>query len=177
MQRSVRKDKQRFLSDCLAAGDWDAVTRCKKPFTPKTTRLRDIHGNLVSTADMADAQAEYYATYQWNPPPPPPHPPPLRPPLFPPSDDILTGPFDHDELRKALGLLKTKKAAGPDGIPNEIWKMLTTGMVETATHGDEEKFLTAHLQDTLLHLINRIHLDREMPDIWNEAHIAALFKR
>ena len=175
VKRHVRKDKARYLNDSLRTGDWDSVVRHKKPFTPRTTRLRDSTGRIVGTDELASVQAQHYAQHQWNAPdaPPIPH---LRPPLFPPSADIKTGDFTQGDLRNAIAKLKTKKAPGPDGIPNEIWKMLIKVVPDKDKRNAHESHLNQQILNALLALLNDIHRTKEMPDDWNDAHIAALFK-
>ena len=123
VKKNVRRDKERYLHDCLKTGEWKAVTKERKHFEPRTTRLRDPGGKMVGTQHIAETQAQHYATHQWNAPENlPPRPP--RPALFATSTEIEVGPFSLGDLLNAIRKLKSKKAPGPDGIPNEIWKTL-----------------------------------------------------
>ena len=58
------------------------------------------------------------------------------------------------ELEREIKKLKKKKAPGPDGIPNEFYKMLTRG-------GMEE----------LLKMMNKIWKEANIPESWKEALI------
>ena len=174
VKRSVRRDKRAYLTDILKSGDWNVVKRHKKAFEPRTHRLTDATGKLVGTSQTAETQAQYYSAHQWNAPPPQP-PAPARPALFPVSPAIPTGDFSGEELNAVLKTLKTRKAPGPDAIPNEIWKMLLK-TDKSDEHKDRETELNQRIREYFLKLINKIHHEKVIPDSWNDANIAALFK-
>jgi len=174
VKKSVRKDKAKYLNEALKNGDWSSVVKHKKPFAPQTHRLRAPGGEIVGSADIAEVQAAYYAQHQWNMPHQP-YQPVQRPAIYPVSPTIPTGPFSIQELRMTLQKLKTNKAPGPDGIPNEIWKMLLKITKDPDAKALEQD-LNGQILEYVLTLINTIHRDKTIPDAWNDANIAALFK-
>ncbi|TRY54571.1 hypothetical protein DNTS_001573 [Danionella cerebrum] len=64
-----------------------------------------------------------------------------------------------DEVRKALGRMKSGKAVGPDDIPVEVWKCLGETAVE---------FLSR--------LFNRILESEKMPEEWRRSVLVPIFK-
>jgi len=174
VKKSVRKDKAQYLNEALQSGNWSSVVKHKKPFAPQTHRLKAPGGEIVGSADLAEVQATYYANHQWNVPHQPQQPA-QRQPLHPVSQQIPTGPFSMQELRETLQKLKTNKAPGPDGIPNEIWKMLLK-ITKDPDAKDLEQDLNGQILEYVLTLINTIHREKKIPDAWNDANIAALFK-
>lgn len=173
--RSVRKDNRVHLKRCLEGGDWDSIMKHRKGFTPQPTRLKDAAGEVVASNQWAETLATYYATHQWQAPSQGPRR--YRAPIFPVSNDIPTGDFTMAELLKALKLLKSRKATGPDDIPNELWKSLTIDAQQNKTALDAQEHATTEaLQAHLLDLVNYVHRHHVMPDSWNDARIAAIFK-
>ncbi|KAK3574870.1 hypothetical protein QTP86_018337 [Hemibagrus guttatus] len=64
-----------------------------------------------------------------------------------------------DEVRKALKLMKSGKAVGPDDIPVEVWKCLGEAAVE---------FVTS--------LFNRVLESERMPEEWRRSVLVPIFK-
>ncbi|KAK3522082.1 hypothetical protein QTP70_024351 [Hemibagrus guttatus] len=64
-----------------------------------------------------------------------------------------------DEVRKALMMMKSGKAVGPDDIPVEVWKCLGEAAVE---------FLTS--------LFNRVLESEKMPEEWRRSVLVPIFK-
>lgn len=71
--------------------------------------------------------------------------------------DIL--PITNDEIAKVVKNLKTGKAPGPDGIPNEMFKK------------SEEETLEVYRQ-----IMQKIAEKRNIPKQWQEGHIIRLYK-
>eukprot|EP00959_Pyramimonas_sp_CCMP1952_P437646 9162848-Pyramimonas_sp.AAC.1 len=66
--------------------------------------------------------AKHYATVQWKPPPlgrALPHGGKLAPVLL-----LQAGDFSSEELAAVLTQMRAGRAAGPDGIPPDLWKAL-----------------------------------------------------
>jgi hypothetical protein len=68
--------------------------------------------------------------------------------------------FTIDDMNKCMKNLSTKKAPGPDGIPNEVWKSLNT----------EQKVI-------LLECFNKCWNERRLPDEWSLITISPIFKK
>jgi len=75
--------------------------------------------------------------------------------------DLLDSDFNMFELNLAIKKLGTKKAAGSDGICNEVWKNLN-----------------ATFKQKLLNLFNSFYSDPcSMPKAWGEITIVPIFKK
>jgi len=79
-----------------------------------------------------------------------------NPPLY--VNDILDGEITSDEIRKCVNKLKTGKACGHDGIPNEILKC-------------------RHITDTLHTLFNMCFRSNKIPRNWNKIIIKPIPKK
>ena len=69
------------------------------------------------------------------------------------------GDFTLEELQQVIATLKAKKAPGPDGVPNELYKLL-----------DQEAELA------LLQAYNQIRSNLTIPPGWLEAKVVTIFK-
>uniref|UniRef100_A0A183GWI8 Reverse transcriptase domain-containing protein n=1 Tax=Heligmosomoides polygyrus TaxID=6339 RepID=A0A183GWI8_HELPZ len=69
-------------------------------------------------------------------------------------------PWTQEEVRKAIGKMKLGKAAGPDGVPVEAWKVLGDLGVNWLTQ-----------------FLNRITKKGKMPDDWRKSTIVPIFKQ
>ena len=78
-------------------------------------------------------------------------------PLFP--QDEPESIFTLKELQQAISRLRKNKAAGPDGVPNELFSLLDS---------DGERALLDMYNDTLN--------NNNIPDSWTEATVASIFK-
>ena len=72
----------------------------------------------------------------------------------------ICSPFSTEEIKTAMSKLRTKKAAGPDGIPNELLKNLPPRALE-------------HLLD----LVNTSWTKCDVPASWRKAEIIAIPKK
>jgi len=80
-------------------------------------------------------------------------------PQFPLIPNLDAPPSFH-EISTAISHLKNNKAAGPDGIPAEIFK-----------------FGGYYLQHRLHHFILSVWSSRQVPQQWKDANIVTVFKR
>ncbi|VDP23276.1 unnamed protein product [Heligmosomoides polygyrus] len=69
-------------------------------------------------------------------------------------------PWTQEEVRKAIGKMKLGKAAGPDGVPVEAWKVLGDLGINWLTQ-----------------FLNRITKEGKMPDDWRNSTIVPIFKQ
>ncbi|VDP24192.1 unnamed protein product [Heligmosomoides polygyrus] len=69
-------------------------------------------------------------------------------------------PWTQEEVRKAIGKWKLGKAAGPDGVPVEAWKVLGDLGINWLTQ-----------------FLNRITREGMMPDDWRNSTIVPIFKQ
>jgi len=87
---------------------------------------------------------------------------------FPPSsattnfaeDGILDREFNIFEVKLALKRLKNKKAAGPDKIPNEIWK-----------------YLKGKALENLMSLFQHVYEEGEIPLSWTKSTVTPIYKK
>ena len=82
-----------------------------------------------------------------------------KPPLETSQNSDHLGPWTRDELDEAIGPLKNNKTPGPDGIPAELFKMLTDAA-----------------REKLLSLYNNLWGTDQLPRTMNESIIAAIYK-
>ena len=71
--------------------------------------------------------------------------------------DINDEPFTLDEFRKVKSSLKTGKAAGPDGIPPEVFKL-------------------CDFDETCLEFCNKALMENDKPDLWSFMNIVPVPK-
>lgn len=77
------------------------------------------------------------------------------------EDNVLDGELTMFELCLAIKKLSKNKAPGSDGIPNEIWKNLTT-----------------NVRINLLYIFNTVFKNPEfIPKLWSEIVIVPIFKK
>ena len=78
-----------------------------------------------------------------------------------PEEEVrdLERDFTREEIREGLRKLKKGKAAGPDGIPNELYK-----------EGGEEMISRVE------RIFNEVLRVERVPERWNESRVTLLFK-
>lgn len=162
IKKSARQDKKAWLNSQLAEADWDPIRRLKTPFQSRLVRLEPPPA-LFNISDQA-SNAEIFATYleqvQW------------APSAKEGVEDLDTsavvdqaplveeGPLTMTELVAAIKHLKTGKAAGKDGIPNEFWKHLSGPGLEA-----------------LLNLFQCCWSGGASPASWRQAQVVGIFKK
>ena len=76
------------------------------------------------------------------------------------DDGVEIPPPSHEEVKVAITLLKNNKAAGPDGLPAELFKI-----------GCNELVGRMH------QLIYKIWLEESMPNDWNLSVLCPVLKK
>jgi exonuclease III len=137
MQKQKRADVREYKLNTMAAhldtrDVWMGLRNMRKSFAPVPFSLLDCRGKVVSLGKRAEAAAEFFAVKVWGSPEIAPSFPPwvegrslgeLAPPVF-----DLSAPYT-EELVKTITKCKRYKAPGPDGIPMELFKELSTPQV------------------------------------------------
>ena len=160
IRASVKADRNRWLDDLLATGDWAEIRKLSKGSRARQGRMKDATGAFVDSDQRADTLAEYFSTVQWavRPVSAVDDPTPIGPDL-----PVARGPIRSDEVCNAAKKLKRNRASGDDDIPGEFWKAIcrpSTAECEWATI-----------------LCNRCWTEKAVPDAWHEAIVTALFKK
>ena len=62
----AKQDKNKWLNEALATGDWKEVRRYKSGKTPSPGRLKDDQGKLVNSEERAETLAKFLETTQWK---------------------------------------------------------------------------------------------------------------
>ena len=126
----------------------------------KHAGVRNLQGELTSTADRAETLAEHFEKIQWQ----------VRYPELVPSPEgslgpalpVTTGDIDRQEVTAVLRRLKAGKAAGPDGIPPDFWKALAGN---------------AAACNELVRLCQHCWAEKSIPSSWRRANVILLFKK
>ena len=162
IKKSASKVKKQFISARLqddfhssSIHQWRTSRFIRKPFTPRSLNLYDIHGKLSAKHQRASVFAEYLSQKVWcapsdNTPIPP-----------SPSPTIdCDSPFTMAELNIVLRSLSKGRAPGPDSI--------TTEMLKGAPH-----ILKLFLLDHFNHCI----ATSSTPDSWALSEVVMLVKK
>ena len=130
IRKRARRDRdsqiEKWVTEDLDIRDqWIGIKRQKLDYKPRPFDKRDKHGNRVTIAEQAEAMADYLEQRQWQK-----------------HDDegALTASISEDridmdnmydvsdismeELATAISRAKSRKAAGPDDLESELFKML-----------------------------------------------------
>jgi len=116
--------------------------------------------------DYVDKTAEKNANAPW-----------ANAPQFPelPNCD---GPIRMEELQLALTQLQNGKAAGPDGIPSEIFKAARLdNQPANRTNGNQTEVRMNPLAEVLLKLAQRMFDDSNIPESWRTADVVPVPKK
>ncbi|CAK0815797.1 unnamed protein product [Prorocentrum cordatum] len=120
VKRSIKKDRDQWLTSLLEKGPWDQVKDLHKGVHHRQGRLKNMLGRFVSSEDQAETLAEYVEKVQWA----------VRP-LEPVLADTCLGPeldvdlrdISESEVVKTAARLEIRRAAGSDDLPPaEFWK-------------------------------------------------------
>ena len=138
---------------------WDPVKIQKKGYTPKHTKLKNIHGQQVHDRMRAETFADYYEYEHWAEDMVD------RPeitdtPIHPVNEEVETGDINKQELEVAIRKLKNNKAPGLDEIPPELIKWLDS---------ESRKVILELLNDCW----NKESLTKDM----NDARCALIYKK
>ena len=79
-----------------------------------------------------------------------------------PTLQVSLDDFALEEVAKIIKHLRSKKAAGPDRIPAELWKFV-------ANDEDALRWIT--------HFVNLCWHHKEVPNDWHLAQVSAIFKK
>ena len=76
------------------------------------------------------------------------------------SSSKSSRPFTLKELKKVVARLKNNKSPGVDGFPAELFKYAGDGVLKS-----------------LLSVLNKVKMNQDVPDQWNEVRIATIYKQ
>ena len=136
------------------------MKKLRRGVTTKHAGVRNLRGELTSTAERAETLAEYFEKVQWQ----------VRfPELLPTASDALgdvlpvcTGDIQESEVCEALRKLKVGKAAGPDQMPPEFWKSLA---------------YSPGARSELVKLCQHCWVEKSIPSTWRRANVVLIFKK
>ena len=159
-----KKTDPNGYEDLASRGDWNSIKLLRKGRSARQGRLRNIHGELVSSELRAHTLAEHLEQVQWR----------VRPTTLIPGvraslgeqlhvNNVNPSSFTHAELRFAIKKMASGKATKDDDIPVEIFKALTNEP-------------TSSMQ-WLLDLCNHCWRTKTVPEEWSTASVAMLFKK
>ena len=165
---SIKKDKRDFIDDLACQAEQAAGQGNLKELYLVTRRLagkfqhtdkpvKDKNGNPLSTVEeQKERWAEHFKELLNRPPP-------EDPPDIPPAEDELPIRVERPsktEIRKAIMMLKSGKAAGPDEIPPEAIK----ADLDTAVN-------------ILYGLFSKVWREEQVPSQWKEGLLIKLPKK
>ena len=105
---------------------WLWVKRPREEYQGRNLILKESQVKHTSVPQQAEVLATYLSTKHWAPPT---QPPPSQEHQTKLPGEILfeLSPFTAEELNRVFKAMKTRKVAGPDAIPSELWKGLDGG--------------------------------------------------
>ena len=160
VKRSVKKDRDQWLTSLLEKGPWDQVKDLRRGVHHRQGRLKDMQGRFVSSEDRAETLADYLETVQWAVRP-------LEPVLadncLGPEIDVDSQDISENEVVKAASKLKVRKAAGSDNLPPEFWKQICKRGSKACQWA--------------LELCRKCWSRGAVPEKWHEARVAMIFKK
>ena len=168
VRKSTREDKKRFIEGlaqeaegAAAKGDMKQLYNTSKKPNGKYQQLegpiKNKEGNIrTNSDDQLKRWAQHFQELLIRPALP-------QRPNIPAAETDLEISCDRPSrgvIKRAIGLLKTGKAAGPDGIPAEAIK----ADIDTST-------------DLLFSLLGKIWQEEVVPDDWKMGHLVKLPKK
>jgi len=163
VKKSRRSDKRLNLNNIVADGSWENTKFIRKRKSANPACVKDVGGRLRGAKDKAEVVAEYLSKVQFGKEDGQQYvtPPALRSVVF--SDYIpLDHRFNDSDLARSLKQLKNKKSSRPNGIPNEIWKLLLT---------------STELRLELLDFLNKCLESAQVPERWELGEVVSIFKK
>ena len=157
---AVRDDRSRWLDDLVASGSYDAIRKLRKGFCNKQGRLKKPNGAMAASEERANVLAKHLQDVQsvarqtsvmQNQTQ-------LNPELPVDPGDITLA-----EVMAACRRLKTKRAAGVDNIPAEVWKSLAS----------PDSPCIRWIPD----LCQTCWKQKKVPDSWHDSRTALIFKK
>ena len=122
IRKSAKYDRSTWINKQIENGTWQELKRFRKGTTRKHVGVRNLNGVIGSVAERAETLAEYFEKVQWQN---------RFPELVPSKVELLRHvlpisitKIENWEVKVALGKLKLGKAAGPDDIHPDFWKVL-----------------------------------------------------
>lgn len=126
IKKSVKADRAAWLDEVIKEKRWEEIRKLRRGKlrrgpSRRYGRLRDETGAMVDSNDRAECMARHLEQVQWA----------TREVTTTARRDAIGDPMPVDqkpftlpELRKAVNALRAGRAADPDGIPAEFWKLL-----------------------------------------------------
>ena len=160
VRKSARIDRKNWLLELAGNGGWSNWNKLRRGQKHTQGRLQNAEGGAVSSNERADTFATYLQDVQWA----------VRhvtvcneEPLF---DELRAdvGDISVSELRKCERLFKNGKAAGPDEVPMEFWKVVLSHSINDGA---------AWLAD----FCNSVWAGRRVPDSWNLQRVTIISKK
>ena len=120
MKKVAKLDRTRYVDLMVANGNWEQIRKLRKPTKPKQGRLKNSRGELVDSDHWANTRAKHLEEVQWR----------VRPVSV--VDGLAIGnelpvsmaSFTEAEVHKVVKKFRSKKAAGPDDMPQEYFKAI-----------------------------------------------------
>ena len=132
----------------------------RRPVPVKHAVVQNLDGEMVSTADRADALVDYFEQVQWRNPLPDAEL--LNRPSLGNELPIMLSEFHLAELQTVLSKLKRGRSAGLDDIPPDFWAAIK----------DHDDVCLA-----LLALCQQCWDEKNIPASWRRATVVLLFKK
>ena len=168
MKRNIKKDKKEYIDGLAAEAEqaaysgnmkqlYDIIRRLSGNFSKPERPVKDKQGNTINSLDQQmNRWAEHFEDLLNRPAS-------ANPPDIEPANVDLPINCEkptRDEIRKAITLIKSGKAAGPDDIPAEALKADLDASVEM-----------------LYPLFERIWEEEDVPADWKEGYLIKLPKK
>ena len=156
-------DKIKHMDDRIADGSWESTKRVRKKWSANPACLLDKNDKLRGAAERATVIAEYLATEQFG-----------RDPNHCYSiPSVLNGyalapgvnldkVFTDSDLIKTLKQLHHGKSPQPNGVPNELWKVL---------------LVNSELREVMRQFLNACFRQGRVPELWEIGEIIAIYMK
>ena len=168
ISKSIRKDRRKHEAEMIGPeldirDQFMGLRRLRKPYVPVPLSIKDSQGKHVPLHRRAQFAAEFLGKEIWGEA----HPTPQELVHQIASDSLVTddlrmntGEITLSELEGAIRKLQRGKAAGPDGLPIDIFKELNPNG-----------------QNMILHLLNTWWNGEQLSPEITQAHVVLIFKK